>query len=246
MSPVETMLLAVIGVLILALWRARAELKRLRHDMLAAFEQQRELERSQASAEERARIYHDLHDDLGAKLLNLILTAKDPHDADLARSVMQDLRETVSRSRGTPGTLHQVLGQIQLESEDRLKLLNVALNWQLNDELPDVQLDHGHALHLCRLVREAISNALQHAEARAIRIRARMIEGDLVMDVTDDGDTTVTGAGLGDGTGTTGMRERARELQGSVSWDAGTAGGTKVVIKVPLPHSGGTQRCRGS
>lgn len=236
MTTLELLLLAIAGVLAFALWRARADLQRMRQDMLAAFEQQRELERAQASAEERARIYHDLHDDLGAKLLNLILTAKDPHDADLARSVMQDLRETVSRSRGTPGTLHQVLGQIQVESEDRLGLLDVALNWQLDKELPDVQLDHGHALHLCRLVREAISNALQHAEARAIRIRARMIGGDLVMDVTDDGATTVTGAGLGDGTGTTGMRERAREMQGSVSWDAGTAGGTKVVITIPLPQ----------
>lgn len=236
MTLLELLLLAAVGLLSGLLWRARLDLQRLREDMLAAFEQQRELERTQASAEERARIYHDLHDDLGAKLLNLILTARDPHDADLARSVMRDLRETVSRSRGTPGTLHQVLGQIQVESEDRLKLLGVALNWQVDDALPDVQLDHGATLHLCRLVREAISNALQHADAGAIRIRARLIGDDLLMDVTDDGASTVTGEGLGDGTGTTGMRERARELQGSVSWDAGTAGGTKVVIKVPLPE----------
>ena len=63
---------------------------------------------AQALAEERERIYADLHDDLGAKLLQLIHTANDPRQADLARAVLQDLRDVVTRSRGEPGTLGDV------------------------------------------------------------------------------------------------------------------------------------------
>ena len=41
--------------------------------------------REQAASQERERIYSDLHDDLGAKLLSLVYRAESPVQADLAR-----------------------------------------------------------------------------------------------------------------------------------------------------------------
>ena len=58
--------------------------------------------REQAASQERERIYSDLHDDLGAKLLSLVYRAESPVQADLARAILQDLRDVVTRSRGTP------------------------------------------------------------------------------------------------------------------------------------------------
>lgn len=193
------------------------------------------LRRAEIIAEERDRIFGDLHDDIGAKLLELVHTASTPEQADLARAALQDLRDVVSRSRGAPGTLLQVLGEMRAEAESRLAAGDVALDWQQRDDLPDPKLDHGHALHLYRIVREAISNALRHARPGRVRIRVSALGVDeLLLDITDDGPEPWR-PGVGDGQGTLGMRQRASELHGSIDWGRGTTGGTKVVLRVPLP-----------
>ena len=192
-----------------------------------------QFERVTAANEERQRIYRDLHDDIGAKMLTLIHSLENQDHADLARAVMQDLRDIVSRSAQAEGSLLDILAQIRDETEQRLEILGVTLHWEQSDELPDPHLDDGQALHLFRIVREAVTNALRHAHPHRIRIRSRQIGGDLVLDVTDDG----PGPKLAQtGAGTTAMRRRAEELHGSIHWDAGTEGGTKVLLRFPLPQ----------
>lgn len=218
--------------------RLRRSERRLREELAGGFDRQRRLERTSAAADERERIFNDLHDDIGAKLLNLIYTAEKPAQADLARSVLQDLRDVVTRSRGTPGTLLDVLSDIRAESEQRLAALGVALAWQQDDTLPDPSMDHAQALHLYRIVREALTNALRHARPQRMRIRARHAAPELLLDVTDEGGEGGEDAviNVGAGRGTTGMQERAAELQGSIAWSPGTQGGTKVVLRFPLPR----------
>lgn len=225
-------------------WRERLRARALslaqqaiRDELSKSFEAQRSLERTRAAAEERERIYADLHDDIGAKLLSLVYSSTQPEQADLARTILQDLRDVVSRSRGAPGSLLDVLGEIRSESSQRLETLGGQIDWQQDEDLPDPALDHGQALHLFRIVREAISNALRHGHARRVRLRVRRAQATLMLDITDDG------PGLGEtapeGRGTENMRNRAAELQGTIAWDAGTLGGTKVVLQFPLPAERG-------
>lgn len=233
--------LLVLFLAAIVLWlreraRAQALLREQReiHARLAhSFDTERALERSRVIAEERERIYADLHDDMGAKLLTLAYASPHPEQADLARTLLQDLRDVVSRSRGAPGRLLDVLADIRHESTQRLQVMGGTLDWQQPDSLPDPAMDHGQALHLCRIVREAISNAIRHGQARQLRIRVRVAEDILLLDITDDG------PGLAphhpDGRGADNMRQRAAELQGSIRWDAGTYGGTKVLLQFPLP-----------
>lgn len=190
-----------------------------------------------AAAQERERIYADLHDDLGARLLELIYTAPDRATGDRARAIMQDLRDVVSRSRSEPGTLLDVLASIQSEAGQRLTAAGAELNWQTEDDLPDPPLDHGAALHLHRIVREAISNAIRHAHARRLRVRVAVGSGrQLLLELTDEGGVeappSLPGAG---GTGVSNMRARAEALHGDIRWSEGTLGGTKVLLKAPLP-----------
>lgn len=192
--------------------------------------------REQAAAQERERIYSDLHDDLGAKLLTLIYQAKDPLQADLARSILQDLRDVVTRSRGTPGTLHDVLADLRSEAAQRLATVGIGLAWDESDGLPDPELDTARALHLHRIVREAISNVIRHAHARRLRVRVRASGGELRLELTDDGSGTDAGATPA-GSGMRNMRERAASLEGDIRWTPGTEGGTKVLLAMPLPES---------
>jgi signal transduction histidine kinase len=193
------------------------------------------LRRAEIIAEERQRIFGDLHDDIGAKLLDLVHTASTPEQADLARTALQDLRDVVSRSRGAPGSLLQVLGEMRSEAESRLMAGGVTLEWVQASDLPDPLLDQGHALHLYRIVREAISNALKHARPGQVRIRVSALgAADLLLDITDDGPEPFAPE-AGTGQGTDSMRNRADALRGSIDWEKGTTGGTKVVLRVPLP-----------
>ena len=188
--------------------------------------------REQAASQERERIYSDLHDDLGAKLLSLVYRAESPVQADLARAILQDLRDVVTRSRGTPGTLGDVLADIRGEAAQRLAAVGIGLSWDEADDLPDPLLDTGHALHLHRIVREAISNTIRHAQARHLRVRVRASAGELLLDLTDDG-SGVPAAVLA-GSGMRNMRTRAGELDGRIDWAPGTEGGAKVLLRMPL------------
>lgn len=185
-----------------------------------------------AAALERERIYKDLHDDIGAKLLQLIHRAENPQQADLARAVLQDVRDVVSRSRRPPAPLRQLLGEIEAEARQRLSAVAAELVWEQEADLPDPALDQAQTLHLLRISREAISNALRHGQAQWLRVRAFRAGAELMLEITDDGQFRP--AQIGEGRGTATMRERADALQGDIHWNAGTLGGTKVLLKARL------------
>lgn len=190
-----------------------------------------QIDTAQALAEERERIYADLHDDLGAKLLQLIHTASDPRQADLARAVLQDLRDVVTRSRGEPGTLGDVLADIRSEATQRLAAVKITLDWQEEDEIADPPLSQHQSLHLFRIVREAISNTIRHAGATRLRVRVDATNDRLTLELSDDG---IGRGSAGRGRGTHNMRERAKELDGNVTWRDATGHGTKVILSVAL------------
>ena len=188
--------------------------------------------REQAALQERERIYSDLHDDLGAKLLSMVYRAESPVQADLARAILQDLRDVVTRSRGTPGTLGDVLADIRTEATQRLEIVGIGLDWDESGHLPDPLLDTGHALHLHRIVREAISNTIRHAHAQHLRIRVRARADELLLELTDDGSGVSSEVLLG--SGMRNMRTRAVQLDGQIDWVEGTQGGAKVLLRMPL------------
>ena len=189
--------------------------------------------RLRAASEERARLLADLHDDIGAKLMTLVHAVEQPELADLARAVVQDFRDVVSRSNQDPCSLLQALGQIREETEHRLDSAGSILDWQQHADLPDPMLDEAQVLHLFRISREAVTNALRHGHATHIRIRARAVGNSLLLDLTDNGPGFAAQAHAG--RGTVSMRSRAQQLAGTIDWTAGTIGGTKVVLEFPLP-----------
>ncbi len=216
------------------IWRQQRRLRGYSRQWQAQVLEQQQALRARAAAEERERIFRNLHDDLGAKLLQLIYTASTPEQADLARAVLQDVRDVVTRSRGAPGSLLEVLGEIRSEAEQRLRSVDISLDWQQPEDLPDPALDEGQSLHLFRIVREAISNVIRHARAHAIRVRMASDLKVLRLELIDDG-IGPTPSQTGAGRGKDNMRARARQLDGDITWKGGTAGGTKVLLSFPLP-----------
>jgi hypothetical protein len=125
---------------------------------------------------ERERIYGDLHDDLGARLLSLVIGAESPRQADLARTALADLRDVVSRSAsraaGEPAALVDLLGDWRAEIEQRAAAAGLHLTWAQEPEEPALALSPDDALNLGRILREAVTNVLRHASASRLSVRA--------------------------------------------------------------------------
>lgn len=240
LGPILLVILATLALLAAAALGFRVGQQRQQrrlHDAVAGAEAHWQAQAKRlaalAAAEERERIYSDLHDDLGASLLQLVYRAPDEATADLARAALQDLRDVVSRSRGAPGSLLEVLGDIRREAAQRLAAVASELRWEQPDDLPEQALDPARALHLYRIVREAISNALRHAHARRLRVRIRVAGDQLALELTDDGEARLD-ARARPGRGMRSMQDRAERLHGDIRWTRGTEGGTKVLLTVPL------------
>jgi|JI10StandDraft_1071094.scaffolds.fasta_scaffold06349_11 signal transduction histidine kinase len=243
-TPLNISLLLVLALAGLA-WGAwqwmRRRRERLRwHAEMQQLQRQHESlqhqARQHAAAAERERIYRDLHDDLGARLLDLVYAAPDAALAGQARQALQTLRALVADAQRPPTTLRQLLGELAAETDNRLRSAGRELLWEQDPNLPDLPLDQATTLQLARIVREAVTNALRHAALRWLRVRFYEVDGVLMCDVTDDGH--FEDANIGSGTGTRSMRARADDLGGQIAWHPGTLGGTKVTLRVPLaaPH----------
>jgi signal transduction histidine kinase len=76
---------------------------------------------------------------------------------------------------------------------------------------------------------------MRHAPVERMRVVVGRVGNDLVFEVTDDGHFDPTR--IGEGRGTRSMQSRAGELHGNISWQAGTLGGTKVLLRFPLPSA---------
>ncbi len=228
-------LLAVIAVAVLLSQQAarRSALAAQAQTAQALREAQRALDIAQATDSERRRIYDDLHDDVGGKLLTLLHQVRDPEQTELVRAALQDLRDIVSRSRSISGSLWEVLALLREETERRLDALGTALIWLQSDAVEDPTLDDAQAMHLFRIGRESVTNAMRHARPQTLRIVIEQVGCDLVFEVTDDG--AFQPDRVGAGRGTQSMQTRATQLKGNIAWVEGTLGGTKVRLRFPLP-----------
>ena len=187
-------------------------------------------ERESAANEERARIYRDLHDDVGAKLLDLVYLATDDKQAEIAREAIQDIRSIASIPIENSALLSDWVARTRLESMQRIEKHTIHLDW------PIITSSHrltGHQnYHLTHVIRELISNTLKHAAAKNIEI-ILSVEDSLTIEFLDDG------CGIGDnrenfGSGIAGIKRRMNELSGSAEWVDRNSGGVRVILNIPI------------
>lgn len=201
------------------------------------YRERRELELQRAAGEERERIYQDLHDDIGAKLLSLAIGAENPQQADTARSALQELRDVVSHSGREETPLSYLLADWRAESERRMSAAGLVLTWRQEDSDLDPLVTSIDSLNLTRILREALSNVLRHAEAGRVDIHIEFADAGLQISVADDGKGCVDPGARG-GRGTRNMLARTQRLGGEIRWGDASPRGCRVVWRVPLAGLG--------
>jgi signal transduction histidine kinase len=202
-------------------------------DIAAAYERERELLAAASAAGERERIYHDLHDSLGARLLTLVHSAPDARQAELARDALAEMRTIIAASQVNGGRLAELAAEWQVEAELRAEDARCAIVWQVDG---DAELGARQRYQLEQIVRELVSNALEHAQASGITVRWSAGARALTLEVGDDGRGLASGAA---GQGLAGIRARAADLGGQAGWETPAGGGTCCRVFVPLAPAHG-------
>ena len=215
-------------------------------------EQRRELARTLITTRESTlrEIARELHDEFG-QLLTAIgaMLRRAEHQAPEASPLRSELREigeiaqtALDNVRGLSQTLHpSILDELGLESAIEWYLSTAGK--QLGVEVsyvratPAVPVDAVVAIHVYRVLQEALSNVARHSGARVARVTLRFDPGVLVLEVADEGRGIDRGGRRG--LGLVAMRERAELLGGSIDFSEPAGGGTIVRLRIPLPESGG-------
>lgn len=200
------------------------------------FAQTRKLEVNQAAMLERERIYRDLHDDMGAKLLGLAISAQRANltrEADVARSALQDLRDVVSRSAYADSLLGDLIADLRAETEQRVSQTGLRMEWLFPHEEVDIRVGSEAALNLSRILRESVTNVLRHAEASSICIAMKITKEHFSLEIEDDGKGCVIEE-IKQHRGMLSMQTRAATLNANLAWSPVSPKGCRVSLYVPL------------
>jgi len=196
-----------------------------------------------AQEDERKRIAHEIHDQVGQLLTALTLQAqraaagRAPADPEALEQLADTALEALDEVRRIGRELHP-------EALDDLGLGNalIALCRRLSSQSGvriDPRIERVPALRsevdlvVYRVAQEAITNALRHASASRVTVRLRAVDSAVELTVGDDG-RGFPGQ-LPDGTaGITGMRERASLVAGTLDLDSAPERGAEVRLRIPL------------
>lgn len=198
--------------------------------------------------EERTRIAHDLHDELGQSLTALkmqlaALGAAPPATPQELRGQLDALGQLVDQMVQTVRRISTDLRPVVL---DRVGLAagvdclaaefraSAGIACEMTADLRGSEVSPSAATAIYRIVQEALTNVARHARAHRVRILLRARDGEIRLDVDDDG------VGLGPpvrhsppALGLLGIRERAAILGGRAEVVGRAAGGTSVRVRIP-------------
>jgi signal transduction histidine kinase len=209
----------------------------------AAVSEQQALRRM---GEERLRIARDVHDVVAHAMVEINVQAgvaahlidRDPAQARSALrhikaasgEALSDLRATLGVLRGSEGApVEPAAGVKDLEALGAgLRAAGVRVTFAV-DPLPRGAA--GLQAVVYRIVQEALTNVLRHADATEVAVRVAQDGEAIDVEVRDDG-TGTAGAG-GAGQGLRGMRERAAAAGGTVDYGPVPDGGWRVAARLP-------------
>lgn len=228
-----------------AVAQVRAENSQLHEDleeqvsvMQAQNAQLREVERQQALLLERQRIMADMHDGLGSSLLSALVAVeqgKMSHEkvVEVLRECVDDLRLVIDSLEPVGHDLVSLLATMRYRLGKRLQTGGLKLDWDVQDLPPLPWLEPPDALHVLRLMQEALNNVLKHAQASRVRMVTRHHGSYVEIRVEDDG------AGFDPqraphGRGLKSQLKRAKALGGMLRIDSTPGSGTRLSLRLPV------------
>lgn len=222
--------LATAGVVVVLRRRHKARMEIIEH--------QRAVER------ERARIAQDMHDELGSRLTQAGMVARDL-DAPPAGPRLDILRRTLDEMTVTMDelvwavnprhdTLDGLANYMLRFAQEFFAGTRIRCELNIPPNLPAAPLTAAIRHNLFLAFKESLNNAAKHAHPTTIRVRVQFAAGELRVEVKDDGagfdpaDPRTRGRGLEI------MRNRLQTAGGRCEIESHPGRGTRVRFEVPL------------
>ena len=202
-----------------------------------------------ATEEERQRIARELHDDTAQRLAALVLRMREVGSEGLGeterQSLLDDIREDIVEAadgvrRIASGLRPPELSEIGLAAAvgAHVRSLREGTGFQVQVELDHVDpfLDLDERLVIYRVVQEALSNVIRHADVNSARLRVGIEADSVFAEVSDKGKGFVTGESSesGGGLGLLGMRERSALIGARLTIESAPGEGTRIRIDVSV------------
>jgi signal transduction histidine kinase len=200
---------------------------------------------------ERARIARDIHDDIGARMTQLVLhgeVAQSELPAD--SEVRSQLNWICEEARGLLSTMDEILWAVNPQrdtlrdfaayvckyAQEFLKPTQIQCLFEVGPEMSAAAFDLPHRRSLLMAIKETLNNAVKHSAATELHLQFHWQDEHLVVAVQDNGkgfDMTAAKSGRN---GLTNMTRRMTELGGHCLITSKPGQGCRVEFSIPLRH----------
>jgi nitrate/nitrite-specific signal transduction histidine kinase len=202
-----------------------------------------------AVVDERDRISRDLHDSVIQSIYAVTLSLDDvpelveeaPDEArrraddaiDALHAVIRDIRNFIFGLRPLLLDSGSLLDGLRVLATELHR--NTAIEVDIGGEEPD-DLPIEVVAELLAIAREALANVARHSRAKRAWLRVASVNGDLQIEIADDGHGFSPDAPAADRGhhGLANMRARAEHLRGSFAVERRDGGGTRIILTVPI------------
>ena len=145
------------------------------------------------------------------------------------RSVTNDLRPSLLDEVGLVPAMRALVADLDGRGD-------LAIGFETTPPLPALAPDV--ELALFRALQEALANAVRHADASRVDVHLGVVDGQVQLEIADDGRGLSAGTRLEDferngHMGLAGMRERVAGLGGSIEIGTAPMGGLRLVLRLP-------------
>lgn len=217
--------------------------------MFNRFQLRKKIESQQALLDERKRISHELHDDLGAqlstarifldniktnassegtqKLVQQSLELIDSSIKDL-RKIMDDLQSSTLQQEGYIAATEELVNKINQLQKIDFKLTHSGIEKRLVQKA-----EH----QLFRITQELINNSLKYANAKNVAIDLVKRNDQIVFLYEDDG-IGFDPAKIKRGYGLNNIETRVQSLNGAMEIDTAPGKGMRAIVEIPLVYAG--------
>jgi signal transduction histidine kinase len=202
---------------------------------------------------ERLRIARDIHDDLGAQLTNISLVSALAAQDDVPENAAANFQKISNMARDLVSALYETIWAVNPENDSLDNLItficqstqNLCGSSGLRCRIDTVKLHTNLAVtsefrhNVVLVVKEAVHNAVKHAQATEIQIQIRFENAGLTIVIQDNGlgfpctgDTSHPDSGHH---GIKNMEGRVKLLRGTMQVASTSGRGTQISIWFPIP-----------
>jgi PAS domain S-box-containing protein len=199
--------------------------------------------------EERRRIGRDLHDGLGQMLTGIRMLAESLARKLQANAVpgaeeVKEIAEMINEADGIARSIARDMVQIEIEKKGLVVAVDelcrkiermTGVTCKLN-VVQDFEIENqSRALHLYRIIQEAVNNAVKHGKAGRIDIQILEHDHHLSVEIQDDGIGFSNHLSDQDGKGIQIMEYRAKMMGGKL--DLLRTESNRTMVRCLIPHS---------